>query len=109
METLEKMPFTDKNPVFVDLMDLATYDKMTEDEQIAYDRSLKRMWDYDAVLDGERYYPREEGHKEGMTEGIQRGIQQGKLETAASFKKLGVPIYTIMQATGLTQEQVDAL
>lgn len=48
METLEKMPFTDKNPAFVDLIDLATYDKMTEDEQIAYDRSLKRMWDYEA-------------------------------------------------------------
>lgn len=97
METLEKMPFTDKNPAFVDLIDLTTYDKITEDEQIAYDRSLKRMWDYDAVLDGERYYAREEG------------LQQGKLETAANFKKLGVPIDTIMQATGLTQEQVEAL
>lgn len=64
METLEKMPFTDKNPAFVDLIDLATYDKMTEDEQIAYDRSLKRMWDYDAVMD----YAREIAHEAGVAE-----------------------------------------
>jgi len=65
METLQKMPFTDRNPAFMDLIDLATYDKMIEDEQIAYDRSLKCMWDYDAVLDGERYYASEEGYAKG--------------------------------------------
>ncbi len=101
MKTLEKMPFTDKNPAFVDLIDLATYDKMTEDEQIAYDRSLKRMWDFDAVLDGERHYAREEG--------IQQGIQQEKLQIAASMKRSGMPVENIMKFTDLTKEQVDSL
>ena len=105
METLEKMPFTDKNPAFVDLIDLATYDKMTEDEQIAYDRSLKRMWDFDAVLDGERHYAREEG----IQQGIQQGVQQEKLQIAASMKRSGMPVESIMKFTGLTKEQVDSL
>ncbi len=105
METLEKMPFTDKNPAFVDLIDLATYDKMTEDEQIAYDRSLKRMWDYDAVLDGERNYAREEGHEQGL----QEGKQEEKLLIATNLKKMGFSLDTIQQATGLTKEEIEAL
>ena len=109
METLEKMPFTDKNPAFVDLIDLATYDKMTEDEQIAYDRSLKHMWDIDAVLDGERHYAREEGIQQGIQQGVQQGVQQEKLQIATSMKRSGMPVESIMKFTGLTKEQVDSL
>jgi hypothetical protein len=35
MERLDKMPFTDKNPVFIDLMDMASYQGLTEEEQWA--------------------------------------------------------------------------
>ncbi|MBR1542639.1 MAG: PD-(D/E)XK nuclease family transposase [Bacteroidaceae bacterium] len=62
METLDKMPFTDKNPAFVDLIDLATYQNMSEDEQVAYYRSLKRMWDYENKLRSEREYARDTGY-----------------------------------------------
>ena len=34
---------------------------------------------------------------------------QAKLETAANLKEMGVPMDTIIAATGLTQEQVEAL
>ena len=97
METLDKMPFTDKNPAFVDLIDLATYDKMTEDEQIAYDRSLKRMWDYDAGL----WSAKQEGHEEGKAE--------ERVAIAVKFKNLGVAIDTISQATGLSKEEIEKL
>ena len=56
-------------------------------------------------MDGERRYAREQGHKEGM----QEGKLEGKQETAANLKKLGVPLETIMQASGLTKEQIEAL
>lgn len=36
-------------------------------------------------------------------------INEGKLETAKSFKKLGVPIETIIEATGLTKEEIERL
>lgn len=101
METLEKMPFTDKKPAFVDLIDLATYDKMTEDEQIAYDRSLKRMWDYDAVMD----YARETAHEAGVAEGIAEGYQ----EVAKNMKKLGFDVDIIAKATGLSVEEIEKL
>lgn len=34
---------------------------------------------------------------------------KAKLETAKSFKILGVPIETIIEATGLTKEEIDRL
>ena len=40
---------------------------------------------------------------------MQQGMQQGKLETAANLKKMGIPMDTIIAATGLKQEQVEAL
>ena len=101
METLDKMPFTDKNPAFVELIDLATYQNMSEDEQVAYDRSLKRMWDYDNMLRGEREY--------AMAEGEARGEAREKAKIARNMKNLGVPIDIIIQASGLTKEQIEEL
>ena len=117
METLDKIPFTDKNPAFVELIDLATYQNMSEDEQVAYDRSLKRMWDYDNMLRGEREYAMAEGEARGeargRAEGEARGRAEGRAEgeakVARNMKNLGVPIDIIIQASGLTKEQIEEL
>ena len=41
--------------------------------------------------------------------GLQQGKLKGKLETARVLKQLGDPVQKIMQATGLSQEEVEAL
>ena len=41
--------------------------------------------------------------------GLQEGKLKGKLETARVLKQLGDPVQKIMQATGLSQEEVEAL
>ena len=41
--------------------------------------------------------------------GLQEGKLEGKLETARILKQLGDPVQKIMQATGLSQEEVEAL
>ncbi|MFC2616298.1 MAG: Rpn family recombination-promoting nuclease/putative transposase [Treponema sp.] len=41
--------------------------------------------------------------------GLQEGKLEGKLETARVLKQLGDPVQKIMQATGLSQEEVEAL
>ena len=97
MENLKEIPFTDKNPVLVDLEDAATRLGMTFDEEVAYQRSLKRMWDYDAGL----WAAKEEGKAEG--------IRENKLATAKGLKKLGVAIDIISQATGLSKEEIEKL
>ena len=60
---------------------------------------------------------RAEEHEIAFAEGIEQGIEQGfadgsyqtKLETAKVLKKLGDSVKKIMQATGLSQEEVEAI
>ena len=60
---------------------------------------------------------REEGVQQGIQQGIRQGIQQGfsdgsykkALETAKVLKQLGDSVKKIMQATGLSKEEVEAI
>ena len=109
METLDRIPFTDKNPVFEDLAGLATCANLSEDEQIAYERALKRLLDYEEVMRYARDEAREEGLTKGRAEGRAEGVQEEKLKIALNMKRNAVPVDTIMLCTGLTKEQVEAL
>ena len=107
----------DKNPVLVDLENAATRLGMTFDEEVAYQRALKRMWDYDAVMEGEREYARakglEEGLEQGLAEGREKGLAEGReeerLSMAMSLKSLGVDVETIAKASGLSIEKIESL
>ena len=62
-----------------------------------------------------------DARKDGIQQGLRQGIQQGKslglaegsrqkaLETARILKQLGDSVKKIMQATGLTQEEVESI
>lgn len=52
---------------------------------------------------------RNDGWIAGMQEGLQQGMQQGILQTATTFKKMGIPITTIAQGTGLSVEEVEKI
>ena len=52
---------------------------------------------------------RNDGWKAGLQQGMQQGMQQGVLQTAAALKKMGIPIITIVQSTGLSVEEVEKL
>ena len=62
-------------------------------------------YDYDTDIAVQR----EEAGKIAFTQGISQGSHQKALETARILKQLGDPIQKIAQATGLTQEEVEAL
>ena len=47
--------------------------------------------------------------EEQFNAGLQEGKLEGKLETARVLKQLGDPVQKIMQATGLSQEEVEAI
>ncbi len=55
----------------------------------------------------------EKGLVEGMEKGLAKGLEQGKLteklQIAQQAKILGLPIETIMQMTGLTEQQMQSL
>ena len=82
--------------------------EVKENEQLRKEYMLINSFERDA---------RNDGWKAGMQAGMQAGIAQGRSEgfsdglkqTAKILKQLGDPVQKIMQATGLTQEEVEAL
>lgn len=49
------------------------------------------------------------GRAEGIAEGIAKGEQETKIKMVKNFLSLGVPVDTIVQATGLTAEELSEL
>ncbi len=50
-----------------------------------------------------------QGRSEGIAQGFSDGARQKALETAQILKRLGDSVQKIMQATGLTKEEIEKL
>ena len=78
---------------------------------------LLAEYDYDTDIAVQREESLRIGIERGIERGIQQGIQQGfsdgsrqkALQDAGNFKRLGVSIDIITQATGLSKEEVEKL
>ena len=50
-----------------------------------------------------------EGMAEGIAEGMAKGEKAAKVKIAANLLSLGVPMETIMQASGLSEEEIKSI
>lgn len=50
-----------------------------------------------------------EGIAEGIAEGMAKGEKAAKVKIAANLLSLGVPMETIMQASGLSEEEIKSI
>ena len=66
---------------------------------------LVAEYDYDTDIAVQR----EESLRIGIQQGFSDGVYQTKLKTAKILKQLGDSVKKIMQATGLTEEEVESL
>ena len=117
MDTLDRMPFKAQKAVFDKLLAVADVANLSKEERIQYDEALKRYRDYKNTID----YAEERGIKKGFEQGIEKGLKQGmKLglkqghneglrQTALNMKTMQLPLEVIMQATGLTESEIQAL
>ena len=74
----------------------------TDAELWAYDK----FWDSVSVertLIDDSY---QKGKEESMEEGMEKGMNQRSLEIARNLLSLGLPVTQIIQATGLTEEEI---
>ena len=139
MEHLKEIPFLDKYPVFRKLAAIGDLQKLTPEERDYYEEDVKIMrdlyatdkWEKEkrrmereaarkeleeatkkALTEGRakgRAEGKAEGMLEGMLEGKAEGRAEGMLEVAKNLLSMDIPILQIMQATGLTQEQIKGL
>ena len=128
MEHLKEIPFLDKYPVFRKLAAIGDLQKLTPEEREYYEEDVKIMRDLYATDKWEkekRRMEREAARKELEAARRELDATRGKLEaacrekeTAADNAKLAIaqkllslelPLLQIMEATGLTQEQIKGL
>ena len=101
MEVLERLPFTAQKKIFDHLAKLEDVRCLSSEEQEKYDESIKAVDDYYSGLYG--------SYVEGEEKGIAKGMAKGKAEVARNMMTMGMSLPQIMQATGLTEEELKQL
>ena len=122
-----------KEKIFTHLFEEAEIAKFNAEDRREYEDSLKAYRDIKNSIDTALEQGREEGRAEGRAEGLEKGFKKGlkkgraegrtegraegraegemeaKRAMAVKFLALGVPVHTIVQATGLTAEEIQSL
>jgi predicted transposase/invertase (TIGR01784 family) len=93
LEDFQTIPSIFNDDVFSKAFEKAEIAKYGAIELDNYENSLKSYRDLKGVIDT----------------AFDEGKMEGKLETAKSFKKLGISIEIIIEATGLTKEEIERL
>ncbi len=97
LPTFVEKPELWDDPYFNEFMEQATFASMSFEEQEAYIASMKQKWDYDNSIEF------------AEQKGLARGREEGALEVARRMKSMGMNDDVILQATGLTEDQIKAL
>lgn len=85
------------------------YHSMSPSERHAYDEHLNAVMIQNDVLQNARDEGLEEGREEGREKGLVEGLEKGREEVAINLKRLGIPVEVIMQSTGLSKDEIEAL
>ena len=109
----EQMPFSEKYPVFRKLAEIGDLRKLSREELELYDEDIKNMRDIYATRKFDEKRGMEKGRAEGIAEGMVKGIAKGELskglEVARNLLAMGMSWTQIIQATGLTEDQLKQL
>jgi len=125
LSTLNEPPQALQEAVFARLFEQAEIAAFSPTDQRCYRESQKDFWDLYSVTETAESKGRTEGMKEGMLEGLAKGREEGRAagleegltkgreagvaQVALNLKRLGVPIETIAQSTGLDAEDIARL
>ena len=86
-------------------MDTLQYLSQDSEARRLYEARQKYLHDEASMLEGAK----QAGVKEGMKEGMKEGIKEGIKEVAKNMLALNLDTATIAKATGLTEQEIDAL
>ena len=97
MKQMKEITFKDRSAIFGRLEEIASRANLSKEERAQYEYEWKVYNDYFNTLD----YAEKKGREEGR--------EEEKLENARNLKQLGVSTEIIMQATGLSSEEIEGL
>ena len=81
------------------------YYSMSDAERYAYDEHVNAVMIQNDVLGNARA----EGLEQGRAEGRAEGEHNKAVDIAKNLKKIGIPVEQIINATGLTKDEIDAI
>ena len=97
METFNRLPWMAKDSVFHRLSEIADVSAMTKEERQKYDYAIRKYRDNLCVYEG------------ALQTGRAQGRAQGRTEVALKMKAKGFPLEDIMDCTGLSADEINAL
>jgi predicted transposase/invertase (TIGR01784 family) len=117
METMEQLPDEFKGTIFEELWNKLDYYSLPIEDQVYYERVMKRRADERNILATAKEKGIEQGLEKGMQQGLEKGIQQGlekgkleeKLQIARNMKAMGASFDFIKQSTKLSDEEIQNL
>ena len=102
MSRLDRLPGDLGIEVFKRLFVASGIAQFDEDKRIKYEEDMMSERDYKSIINTAKVM----GLEQGRAEGHAAGVVEGRNEMARKLKSLGVSIDVIVQASGLTAEQV---
>lgn len=109
MEILQRMPFKARKSVFEELEKIADISALSKEDQEKYEHIIKVYRDNLATEQWALETGEKKGHEKGLQEGIQIGREEGLLDAARGMKTKGYPLEDIVQITGLSPKEIQAL
>ena len=97
METIVKLPWPEKNPVFQRLAEISDLGSLSREERMKYDEAIRKYRDTLCVMQSQ------------LDEGIQIGRQQTLESVARNLKAQHVPLDVIASSTGLSIQEIEDL
>ena len=71
--------------------------KFDKAQKLSYEKNMITERDYYNIINTAK------------KDGIRAGLQEGKAEVAGAMKRMGIPVETITQATGLSREEIERI
>ena len=100
-EVFKNLPLAEQKKMLDHLAKLPDVRFLSSEEREKYDESIKAVDDYYSGLYG--------SYVEGEKKGIAKGKAKEKIDTAYRLLSMGMSWSQIMQATGLTEEELKPL
>ncbi|MDY4175419.1 MAG: PD-(D/E)XK nuclease family transposase, partial [Bacteroidales bacterium] len=106
---LEDKPRALTDGIFKKLFKEASVANLQQREKEQYEESLKAYLDWYNVLNSAKNAGVREGEAKGRAEGLAEGAKKQAIETARNAKALGLPVETIAQLSGLSEDEINGL
>ena len=100
-EVFKNLPLAEQKKMLDHLAKLPDVRFLSSEEREKYDESIKAADDYYSGLYG--------SYVEGEEKGMAKGMAKEKIDTAYRLLSMGMSWSQIMQATGLTEEELKPL